>query len=49
MKEIRVHLKENSYPIVVGDSILSRLPVYLKKLGLGKDAIVITNPLIRSL
>ena len=49
MKDIRVHLKENSYSIVVGDGILPRLPLYLKKLRLGQDAIVITNPVVKAL
>ncbi len=49
MKEIRVRLKENSYSIIVGDRILSRLPLYLKKLRLGQDAIVITNPVVKAI
>jgi len=43
MKTITVNLKENSYPILVGDGILPELPGQLKKLKLGPDIVVVTN------
>lgn len=46
MKTIRLKLKENSHNIVVGKNILSGLGVALKKLKIGQDAIIITNPAI---
>ncbi|MEI6438205.1 MAG: 3-dehydroquinate synthase [Candidatus Omnitrophota bacterium] len=49
MKQISVKLKENSYPIVVGDGLLPLLPEFLKKLRLGPDVVVITNPLVNRL
>ena len=49
MRSIRVALKNNAYDIVVGSGVLSKLPDYLKKLGLGPDAVIITNPLVRRL
>ncbi|MBF0593807.1 MAG: 3-dehydroquinate synthase [Candidatus Omnitrophica bacterium] len=49
MKQITVQLKEHSYPIVVGDGVLPLLPEFLKKLNLGPDAVVITNPLVNRL
>ncbi len=49
MKEIKVRLGANSYSIVVGAGILPVLPRRLKALGLGRDAVVITNPLVNRL
>ena len=49
MKIIPVRLKENSYRIVVGNNILAQLPATLKKLNLGRDALIVTNPLINRL
>ena len=49
MKQITVKLKGNSYPIVVGGHVLPLLPEFLRKLGLGTDAVVITNPLVNRL
>lgn len=48
MNTIPVKLKENSYLIVVGHHILPFLGRHLKKLHLGKDAVVITHPFLRS-
>ena len=48
-RSLKVDLKENSYKIIVGNRILSRLGKYCKTLGLGPDAVVITNPLIQKL
>ncbi len=49
MKIIRAHLKENSYNIVVGQGILPQLGKALQPFKMGKDAVVITNPVIRRL
>ena len=49
MKPIIVKLKTNPYPIIVGTNLLPLLPDFLIKLGLGSDAVVITNPLINQL
>ena len=49
MKTVRVELKENPYSIVVGHGILEGLPGAVKKLDIGMDAVIITNPLIGKL
>ena len=46
MKTVAVPLKENTYKIVIGYNILSKLGAKLKTLNIGKDAIIITNPTI---
>lgn len=43
MAKIRVHLKERSYDIVIGYGVIKDLGTILKRLGIGKDAVVITN------
>jgi 3-dehydroquinate synthase len=43
MRKIRVRLKDRSYDILIGRGLLARLGLFVKKLGLGADAIVITN------
>ena len=43
MKKIRVNLKERSYDILIGPSLIRRTGVLLKRLDIGKDAVVITN------
>ncbi len=47
MKITRVNLKDRSYNIVVGNNIIAGIGGYLKKLGIGCDAYVITNPVIK--
>ena len=47
MNIIPVALKENSYKIVVGSKILLQLGQTLRKLKIGDDAVVVTNPLIQ--
>ncbi len=49
MESINVSLKENSYKVIVGHDILSKLGSQIKKLKVGDDAIVITNPLVKKL
>ncbi len=47
MTTIRLNLKENAYPIIIGENILKNLPQYLKKLSLGKDAVIIPCRLLQ--
>lgn len=49
MNTIKVNLKENSYPIIVGNHILAGLGRSLRGLSLGRDAVIVTNPLIKRL
>lgn len=49
MRIIKVKLKENSYLILVGNRILADLGGVLQKLRLGRDAVIVTNPLIKRL
>lgn len=49
MKTIRVKLNGAPYSIVVGYRILGALPAAVRKLGLGTDALIITNPLVGKL
>ncbi len=46
MRIISVPLKTTAYNIVVGDHILPKLGVKLKSLNIGKNAVIITNPVI---
>jgi len=46
---VNVKLKENSYKIVIGDGILSRLGHALKTMPMGRDAVIVTMPLIQKL
>ena len=46
MKTIHVGLKENSYKIIIGYRVLSKLGAVLDKKGLGSEAVIITNPSI---
>ena len=43
MRKIRVRLKDRSYDIIIGRGLLKRLGLFVKRLRLGTDAIVITN------
>ncbi len=49
MKTIHLKLKENGYPIVIGKNILKDVPRYLKKLPLGRDAVIVSHSLIERL
>ncbi|MDD3374772.1 MAG: 3-dehydroquinate synthase [Candidatus Omnitrophica bacterium] len=49
MKNVCVSLKENSYKIIVGHNILSKIGNQIKFLKIGDDAVIITNPLIKKL
>ncbi|MBF0489777.1 MAG: 3-dehydroquinate synthase [Candidatus Omnitrophica bacterium] len=46
---IKLNLKENAYPIVIGHDILKDMPRHLKGLSLGKDAVIISHPMIEKL
>jgi len=43
LKKIRVNLKKRSYDIIIGRGVLNRLGLFVKKLKLGRDAVIITN------
>lgn len=43
MSTVNVRLNNNSYSIVIGSGILSRLPGVLKSLSIGCDAVIITD------
>lgn len=49
MRKIRVRLKDRSYDIIIGRGLLKSLGFFVKKLGIGKDAVVVTNSRIRKL
>ncbi len=49
MVSVNVKLNENTYPIMVGHGTLERLPGAVRKLKIGTDAVVITNPLVHKL
>jgi len=49
MINIKVDLGENSYEIIIGHKSLPELGARLKTLGLGDDAVIITNPVVRQL
>lgn len=43
MKTIRVHLKERSYEILIGEDLVKGCGLILKRLCIGKDALIVTN------
>lgn len=43
MKKIRLHLKDRSYDILIGPGLIKSCGLILKKLRIGRDAVVITN------
>ena len=49
MLTVNVGLRENGYDIIIGNNILGELGEKLKSLKMGKDALIITNPKIKSL
>lgn len=48
MKTVSVNLKERSYKILIADKIIKRAGEVIKRLGIGNDAFIITNTLIRN-
>jgi len=49
MRKIRVRLKKRSYDIIIGRGVLNRLGLFVKKLKIGNDAVIITNPTVSRL
>ena len=47
--KVRVKLKNDPYTIAIGHGILEDLPSHIRALDLGKDALIITHPLIERL
>jgi len=47
MKIVRLALKNNPYKIVIGHNILPKLGAQLKKMNIGHDAVIITNPVVK--
>jgi len=48
-KRITLPLKDHSYSILIGHDMLREFPRYIKGLGLGKDAVIISHPVIERL
>ena len=49
MKKIRVHLGERSYDVLIGRGLIGDCGRIIKKLRIGTDAVVITNPRVAAL
>ena len=49
ISKISVGLKDNPYAIAIGYDILEEFPSYIRGLGLGKDAVIISHPVIERL
>lgn len=49
IKKIRVSLKNKAYDIIIGDNLLKNCGPMIKKLRIGKDAVIITNNTLRKL
>ncbi|MCX5667843.1 MAG: 3-dehydroquinate synthase, partial [Candidatus Omnitrophica bacterium] len=47
MRCVKVNLKDRSYNILIGDGLLSKSGAIIKKLKIGRDAVVITNKSLR--
>jgi 3-dehydroquinate synthase len=47
MKIIKLKLKNRSYKIIIGNNIIKRLAGFLSRLDIGRDAYIITPPVIR--
>lgn len=48
MRKVRLDLKKRSYDIVIGSNIINSVGVLSRKLGLGTDVYIITNPFIKN-
>ncbi len=46
---VPVKLKTNGYNIIIGHNILKEFPRHIRGLGLGKDALIISHPLVERL
>ncbi|MFA5087451.1 MAG: 3-dehydroquinate synthase [Candidatus Omnitrophota bacterium] len=49
MKSVTVHLRENAYPIFIGNKSLGKLGATLRRLKIGCDAVIVTHPEIKKL
>jgi len=49
ISKVLVRLKDNSYTIAIGHGILEEIPLFLRNLKVGKDALIITHPVIERL
>lgn len=49
IKKVALPLKQNSYMITIGHDILGQFPAYIKGLKLGKDAVIVSHPMIERL
>jgi len=49
MRKIRVRLNKNSYDILICSNELNKLGPCLKRLKIGRDAVIVTNPCIKRL
>ena len=49
MKKIRINLGKNSYDILICSNELNKLGLCLKRLDIGKDAVIVTNAIIKKL
>ncbi len=49
ISKIRVKLRDNAYAITIGHGLMGDFPRYLRGLGLGKDALIISHPIITRL
>jgi 3-dehydroquinate synthase len=49
MTRVRLHLKERSYDIAIGANLIGKSGVLLRRLGMGRDAVVVTNGRLRRL
>ena len=47
--KVTVDLKSNPYTIAIGHDILGEIPKFIRPLDLGKDAVIITHPVIERL
>lgn len=47
MSVLQVPLGERSYPIVIAHRQLDRLPAWLRRVGLGRDLVVVTNAMVQ--
>jgi len=48
MLTVKVDLSSNSYDILIGNKVLPELGAAVKALGLGTDAVIITNPVVKN-
>ena len=49
VKRIHISLKERSYDVLIGRGLIKKCADILKRLNIGRDAVVITNPKVKKL